>query len=344
MFISSCFLGAIVLLGLTPLAEPLNDIQKIEKIEARVLQARRQIKHGKIVIEVRCIKFPQNAEYESLLQVFTLVFDPVRTRWEWKALSPSGKVEYFMKHVLTPKRAIKYTPVSIEVGSPGKDERRRMQLFDPRVLGLAPAPLDILYGYGMEDYLLRPDRKLVSYEDAKEGGVDCKKAVFSFSPGAMAWKVSLWYSIPEGGNVRRIESERLINKTLNKWQLSTDLSVLKQPAGWFPKRLHFRRFEGRNLVDEQTMEVKFVDFDSPVGDSSFNISTLGIPEGSRVIEDFRPKTYSGGRLVDASSVDLTKAPLRRGPKGIGIRLSVAAILLLVAAVILFSRYLRARPR
>src|SRR5579875_439268 len=343
MFISSCFLGIIVLLEPTLTAEVLNDIQKIE---ARVLQARREIKHGKIVIEARYIKFPQNAVYESLLQVFTLIFDPERTRWEWEALSPSGKVEYFMKHVLTPKRAIKYTPVSIEVGSPGKDERRRMHLFDPRVLGLAPSSLETLYGFGMEDCLLRPDRKLVSYEDAKEGGVDCKKAVFSFSHDATAERVSLWYSVPEGGNVRRIECEKVINKTLNKWELFVDLSLLKHPVGWFPKKCHFRRFEGRDVVDEQVMEVKFVDFDSPVGDSSFGISTLGIPEGARVIEDFRPRTYSGGRLVDASSVDLTKAPLRRGPKGLGIRLSVVAILLLIAAVILFAtrRYLRARPR
>src|SRR5579875_1396655 len=113
MFISSCFLGIIVLLEPTLTAEVLNDIQKIE---TRVLQARREIKHGKIVIEARNIKFPQNAVYESLLQVYMLTFDPERTRWEWKALTPSGKVEHFIKHILTPKRAIKYIPFSIDVG------------------------------------------------------------------------------------------------------------------------------------------------------------------------------------------------------------------------------------
>jgi len=157
--------------------------------------------------------------------------------------------------------------------------------------------------------------------------------------------VSLWYSVPEGGNVRRIESEQVIGKILNKWELSTDLSLLKQPGGWFPKRLHFRRFEGSDLVDEQAMEVKFVDFDSPVEESSFDISTLGIPEGAKVIEDFRAKTYSGGRLVnDVSSGDLTKAPLRPRSKSNGIYLAVSAILLLVIAVIAFARYLRARTR
>ncbi len=323
-----------LILNRISLAMEANDLELI-KIESKSVENRRQIESGRIVLSVRHTKNASQPMYERISREYSLVFDRKRYRMDCRWTRPGGTTMYYK--ILTPHEVVMSSrPDSpITVNDRGGRSLSDVGIPDPRVLGMVCAGFSSLSQYGLEDLLLRPDRKLVSLKEVELDGELVWQCDYTCDT-KIPLQCTTWIAPQKGYTLVKHESV----ETGRDYRLVSQLRVTSHfyPDGsvWFPKKVVYRSLMNDVLEREEIMVIESASFGEIIPDSEFAATGLNLPDGTEFMVRSKHLTLQNGKL--ATNSRFSPFGTETGVSRLRFPFLIASLILAVIASIAFVRY------
>jgi len=282
--------------------EPVQAKAEILATEAGIVQARKDLHSGRVVIRLHYNVFPRSPAATRVDRRYKVSFkgDKWRADVERVDLSKGTSVP-LSKTVWTNDHFIRDF---------GNDQA--MQLFggktkptgafeipDPRRLGLVAWFFETINQHGFDAYLLRPNREdLRSEPGVDEGGRPIEKVTYSVGRGEHKPAFEYWLTASDQGRqpiymaVKSGEGDRSYEQSIR-----TKLKSYPQPGIWYPSEVTFRIISGGKLQTEEVATVEEAAFNQELPDSVFSIEGLGLAIGRVINSDGHFLIWDGRSLV-----------------------------------------------
>lgn len=340
----------IVVLGLLSIGDGAPPGQGVADIENAVLAARRSIRKGTVTLEADISR--DGAPY--LLRRTTLWFDYDRDRVRSDVVNhwrdereppfrflqcrncerPNYLVDYKERNSEESVQALKLVPMA-------RGNRTQLtQIFDPRLLGLAPVDAANLHHHHFESILARPDRENLTLRRDRWKDMDC--VIIGFRTLSRT-DIQVWVVPGLGNSVTRVVSQSQTNGN-KPYVQSTESEV--EPVGrsgiWYPKRcIHERALDGK-VIEREVLRVLDVSLNEPVDDSVFTLAGMKIPVNTPIVGEtsdgqFRAWSWNGSAVVDSVTPGARKPPAGADRRPILLLAAVAFALVALGAFWAFFR-------
>ncbi len=284
-------------------------VPPVEELEARILNARKRVIRGELVIDARDV----GGRAKPTPKEFHVWFDGDKFRHDCRLQSQEGGPlrRIRCRNCPTAGQHIRYNDEPAKTGGVNAVQVTRMkdpnhawfEVLDPRGLGLVPSYVDALAGRRMDYLLGRPDRKNLSVSLQTWKGQDCYRIDFELRPKVMAqvWMVPAW-----GDNVVRVQLSG-VTKAGTSLVDTVDTEVARAGVDgvWFPKVCTYTRMMGGELEARQVAKIEAISLNRPIDPRVFTLSGMDLPAPIPVLSDNpdprKPVVaWDGKRLVDAS--------------------------------------------
>jgi hypothetical protein len=311
---------ACVLLALMTLLPGSDDASSLDTdtIVRRAVGYRAGIQRGHVMFSVRYNRNTNAADYEQVIKNYDMYFDKKSVRsivhWNHPAWARVTKT------VVTDENFIsEWSKEDRVVTGPRSESTMAIyvqEAFDPRLLGLVPVDVSLLYRSSIGHPFFFSENEHSKAIDDKLDGQDALRIDYRIAPDR---RVRLWIAPRIGYGVLRLERE---NGTPG--QPGHSLAVVsskfeKSERGgiWFPKEVTRRQFSGDTLLTEEVIHVERVQLNTDVDPAFFSFKGLALEPGTKVMDvHHRMMIWTGSQLVDEHrsrdpSTDATNPSPRR---------------------------------
>lgn len=305
-------------------------VDQILQMEKQLIESRRAIHSGQVVLKTVLRVFKQAPETEGVTKTHTTYFEGSKIRCDIE----SDRGEGVRQSVWTESAFIRSNPASPEAAIFGPKTRSDSSgLPDPRRLGLICWSYDAINTRGYEEILLNPNRHDFKIEAGSHEGEPVWKVSFRYPVGENDVFGEYWLSEHQGGLPVYIEVKTAPEKEPYSRSITTKLEEYEVDQVWFPSEVVFRVTENNEVVAEQVITVEEAVFGKDIADDAFTLAGLGLPKGRAVRTDDEYLYWDGNRLRDRPVLE---EPSRTsGPRLLIVAVSV--LLAVVGAVLLWYR-------
>lgn len=314
-----------------------TDESQWQEVETKCVENRRRIESGRIVLNVRYPTHVNTPIRETISQQYSLLFDVENYRMDCRWTTPTSTKMYYK--ILTPTAYLSSGPpeTPIHISKRGDRGLADVNIPNPRVLGMAPSGFEALGSYGLEDMLLRADRRFTSMTEIEHDGQQIWECRYSIGT-EVDEHCTTWIAPTLGYSLLRYHSDGRHQD--NRW--STELLVTPEfypdASVWYPKEVTYRRVVNGQLVREELITVDSATFNMPISAEEFTTEGLNLPDGTEFLVNSQEMQIRDGRLNSATGISSVSAEER--PISM-LRYAFMAISLVVAAVAIFV-FLRQR--
>ncbi|MDR2409678.1 MAG: hypothetical protein LBE13_16425 [Bacteroidales bacterium] len=165
--------------------------------------------------------------------------------------------------------------------------------FEVRTLGLHPSGM--LYKFPLTEYITTSNPAISrSITDDVWDKIPCKKITYTFEGLGHS---HCWIDPSKGYSVLRFEQATFDN-TRREY---TDLQVkeYKNTGIWYPCYCIFERYENKDLIISEEMDIEVISINEPIDDKYFSLASLNVPVGTMVAD---PELGSGNYVWDGKEV------------------------------------------
>jgi hypothetical protein len=338
----------------------------LKELEEKCLAARSEIVRGKLELQSAAIRKGQPVQ----ITTYSIVFDSDRYRLRRKIFpaggdgADQGVPAFDETFVLTQSDYIVH---SNDVDSAGRTmavtwKHRRelgensnsvLDVFDPRLIGIIPAPSSTLMNYQYDENSLFIEAAIGEPTISREE-IDRVKTWRIVQHTKHGVKISRWIAPNRGYSILRIQVEpppikdTVVVDTMDcevvEYQI--DDTSLEPATVWFPKNVVYQRMLDGNVGIKETLTVLSAHFNGPISQEEFTLSKMGVQAGTSVLEHPAHPEYSrmwdGEKIVPVSAIVEPVDPLKEPETSrLWILLSVNSGIL---AVFLFFLYLYRQKR
>jgi len=216
--------------------------------------------------------------------------------------------------VFTPDIFIDYTPrltknkrllavryLQNPKADPDQVENRRMNVFDPRLIGVVPYSLASLHAFSLDETLGRPDRTESSIEQVDYEGMPAWKIGYTRQDDIV---VRLWIVPSMNFSVVRSEQD---NVASDGEFTDITISTMHKTENeiWFPESVDYQRimktgdYAGQT-VEEETLEITELKLNTKIDPDNFSMISMEIPAGRSIFE--YPPHPNGGRIWNGKKI------------------------------------------
>jgi len=162
-------------------------------------------------------------------------------------------------------------------------------MFHPRILGVYSQGICVLDNFTIQDALVVTGRTNETVRTEQFDGQTVKHISYRRSNGAL---IDLWIAPDMDHSILKIQatgktSRQSIHSRYKKYR----------GAIWYPKTVLFEYFSKGQLVEEETVTVKFAEFNIKVEPVRFSLFSLGPKVGARVNKNGRDMIWNGRMLL-----------------------------------------------
>lgn len=320
--------------------------------EQLALKARREIKTAEMTINSSLQILGQD---KPVLTEYKLSFDDNKMRVDSFLIQENegNKADLKKKVVFTPDYFIDYTPGLSQNGrllavrylqnaTADQDQlqNRRMNVFDPKLIGIVPFSLASLYAFSLDETLGRPDRTQSSITETDYEGSKTWKIEYTRKDGIVA---RLWIVPSMNFSVVRSEQDNSASDGDFTDIMQCTMSQSENNL-WYPEKVNYKRVVSTGVyagktVEEEQLEITNVKLNSKLDPEVFSMASMDIPSGRQIFE--YPSNPQGGRIWDGNKIIVpeSKAPRPVAKKSadgssmkwflISINLSILAAILII---------------
>ncbi|MDR0704960.1 MAG: hypothetical protein LBF88_08225 [Planctomycetaceae bacterium] len=165
--------------------------------------------------------------------------------------------------------------------------------YEVRTLGLHPSGM--LYKFPLTEYITTSNPAISrSITDDVWDKIPCKKITYTFEGLGYS---HCWIDPSKGYSVIRFEQATFDN-TRREY---TDLHVkkYKNTGIWYPSYCIFERYENKDLIIFEEMDIDVISINELIDDKYFNVASLNVPVGTMVAD---PELGSGNYVWDGKEV------------------------------------------
>ena len=193
-----CLLGVLVFLSDFSIAAPVPTLEEIAEIEKGVIESRRSIQSGRVVVECKFKTFSAAPSQVGPVKRYTLTFDGDKKRSDETLSTPSDQYENSV--IFTPDSFVRANSTDEWVQLFGPETRPKLpeELPDPLRLGLVAWHFETADQFGFEKHLLRSDREDVKIEAGTHNSEPVWKVSYAFEGAAGPVFTKYWLSIKQG--------------------------------------------------------------------------------------------------------------------------------------------------
>lgn len=269
-----------------------NDTLSVQEIDQNVLGERAAIKSGIISFSVKTNVDIQQPIAEKIGLKYTVYFKDGNFRMDEERRLVDGKVVKYWSVYAFGRCLRSYGDDDpILVGAAAKRKYSDLGIINPLMFGLTATP--IISG-AMESnivYLRLPEQ------------VDCK-AERDIIDGVSGWKVTntykehrLVYWVAPQFNWSLVKSIEYIDDRV-RTELVCPAQAYDNGHVYFPREVVLRRFNVGNALEyEEVTSVIEASFNIDVPNDLFAMNALGIPAGTKVIDDNMQRVWNGDKLI-----------------------------------------------
>lgn len=284
-------------------AGEVSTIEELNRLEKQVIEARRSISSGRVVLEVRSTVMQGVPQLVGPAKRYTLLFEGDRSRADlvWPDDADASR-----SVVLTPDTFIRAPKARkpVMVFGPKSKPSRTIEIPDPRLLGFVNWSFDPINALGYEDTLLRKDRHDIRIEQDVVEEMPVTKVSYRLAPRRAPTFGEYWLSTKQGNLPIYIaawverdgqrEGEQSLRCELHNYGKN-------EQAVWYPKQTVFRQTKDGEVVEEQVVTVEEAEFLQDIDDKEFTLAGLGLEQGRVVDYDGRRMYWSGEGLKPVTS-------------------------------------------
>jgi hypothetical protein len=283
-------------------AEPVKAKAEILATEAGIVQSRKDLHSGRVVVRLHHNALPRSPGATRVDRRYTVSFkgdkwraDVERVDLSKGASVPLSKIVWTNDHFIRDfgnDQAIQLFGSKTRATAPD-------EIPDPRRLGLVAWVFETVNQHGFDAYFLRPDRHDLRREPGvDEGGQPIEKVTYSIGRGQHKPVCEYWLTSSGEGrqpiyiDVKSGEGDRAYEQSIR-----TKLKLYPQPGIWYPSEVTFRILNGGKLQTEEVATVEDAAFNQELPDSVFSIEGLGLAIGRVINSDGHFFIWDGRSLV-----------------------------------------------
>ncbi len=260
-------------------------------IESKFVQSRRGIKQGIIEFSVQDIVNKEDPKYLETKRDFSCTFkdNSIRQVVEWTSLKGE---RLKIQKLMSDEHNLQDDPrVTLKVRDRGDVMWRDSAIFDPRLIGILPGSVDAWSAFEINSFLQRADRTGMDSEKTVDGNYNIRfnlhgtdfQILFDtskgYEPKVLEWSTS-------NADVQISES--------------TEIEVAKFGNRWFPKNLLITRLvNGVNVLKQEIIVTKAM-FDVELTAGEFELASLNLPKGRRIIVGGKTAVWDGEKISTQS--------------------------------------------
>jgi len=331
-------------LGILAIArgEGVPSVDEILQMEKRIIETRKGIHSGRVVVVTRLTKFAQDPSQENVTKRYETYLEGGNIRADYSV------GENRRQMIVTPDTVIRGSSNQRSVYVFGPETRAKVPQGVPDLLrlGIVNWFYDTISNHGYEEILLNPNRDQFKVEAGTDAGEPVSKVQFRFSEGRGQRQPDFgeyWLSESKGGmpvyiGVRVGEGEEQRTQSIK-----VKLKAYGSGRVWFPSQVILRLTKGGNVTTEEVTTVEEAVFEEDIPDETFGIAGMGLPKGKIIDFDGELATWDGQRVVKQGEEGNLQFD---GASAIGRRLwftVISIVLAVVAALLLSMRAKRKRP-
>lgn len=273
-------------------------IPSSQELEQRIREYRKSIVTGHVVIESRTPRTKARG-YEAITRTYHVTFEQGKIRcmvdWvhpRWARMTRSVRTE----HSFIRDWSEDYP---ILVGGPeGPPRASGMEVFDPRLLGLAPTMLTRSSQFDLDHFWFSgTGESPIVTEEVLEGERTWR---IEYRPSTSD-RVLLWVAPRLGYTTPRVEVRTKSGNAFIPRQI-LKASYTQYPPGnvWYAMNVTYQSLTSKGVVDEEeNLQVREATFGTKVDSAAFRFEGLGIVAGRKVRgPGNRAMIWNGHRLVD----------------------------------------------
>ena len=284
--------------------------QDVDSIESRVLENRRAIESGHLILDIEDDSLP------SELRI-THYFDGDKHRKDSRrpiADTPGeGNPQYSTDiHSYADGAELTFCDMIPTGEGPSgasirsqKDSTMLPLISHPRMLGMAPCSIGLLHVFHLESFVASTGRKDVSIIPDVRNDIECQLIEYTSYKG---FRNRVWIAPSKGHSILRIQSEyESSGGNLYLESVDVDVDEFDTPKGkvWFPTSLHTLQLRNGEIIHEQRVEIEVVSLNEPLDLETFTFVGMGVPVGNSAT-DLRPEARSkpmfGGGVWDGEKI------------------------------------------
>jgi hypothetical protein len=208
-------------------------------------------------------------------------------------------------------------------------------------------PFATIDQFGLEEYLLRPDRSSLSAKQVEYQGEPVVEASYQFKTGGETSFVEYRLAVNKGYQPIYLATWCGKGDTRSFYSAETTLSHHESSDLWFPSKVVFRAKTGEAVIQEEIETVELAELNKDIDDQKFTLAGMELKPGRLVANDGRYMWWTGDRLVPKMVGQDKYYPTTIDNRGgwRGWMLAVNAILLaILSAIFLIRRILKRRRR
>jgi len=321
----------------TARADEVPSVDEILEMEKRMLETRKAIRSGRVVVRTRLTKFPRDPSQENVTWRHETYLEDGNIRVD------SSVGENRSQTIVTPDNMIRgfSDQSSVHVFGPQTRPERPDGVSDPRRLGIVVWYYDSINNHGYEGIFLNPNRDQFKVEAGTDAGEPVWKVSFRMSIETLPRPIfgEYWLSESKGGLPVYIGTRDEGGDEEYSESLNVKLKEYGPGGVWFPSEATFRRTRGGEILTEQITTVEEAVFGEDLPDETFMLAGMGLPEGKIIDFDGELATWNGQRAVGQGEGGIGPAP---PPSGRVWWAMISIVLAVVAAVLLGLRAKRRR--
>ena len=317
-------------------ADEVPSVEEILQMEKQMIEARKGISSGRVVVRTRLTKFPQNPSQENVTKRYETYLEGDNIRSDFSV------GEYRSQMIVTPDTLTRNfsNQKSVDVFGPETRPKTSSGVPDPRRLGIVLWFYDTISGHGYEDIFLNPNRDQFKVEAGTDAGEPIWKVSFRMSGGRpRAVLGEYWLCESKGGLPVYIAFHaRGGERPSSSSTIKVKLKEYGSGSVWFPSEVIFLRTRGGEVASEEVTTVEEAVFGEDIPDETFQIAGMGLPKGKIIDFDGKLATWDGQRVVRQDEPWVNDAPPATG------RLWLTAISIVLAVVAALLLWLRGRNK
>jgi hypothetical protein len=277
----------------------------IDALLREQLAAMQSLQHGRVVLRVCDSEGRSIAEAESDPNVdrlnaltnirYEVEFAPHRLRIRRELLDFSHEE----LGIATPEYVIQVHPDSRTMLTAARANMTSYNhLFDPRLIAVTSAPVDVLEHLSLENMILMTDRRNESIEWEDWNGLPVARLAFDRVRGN---RIERWIAPDRGYLVLRgLTTVPAGSGAVRETFVEYDLAEYP-PGIWFIKQRRTKTTVAGSVTAEEVVDVEFADFSVAPADERFTLAAIGLLPGDEVNRDGIPLIWTGTTLMNPIS-------------------------------------------
>ncbi len=325
--------------------------QDAQKLVRKVLNARKKLQSGEIILEKTCFKSEHGEDEENIRTHYSMLFKPemFRIKKYYTSLNSStvSASHPYVEVIWNKGRTIR---VPFEDRFMVTDIEKQViplssyGLFQPWLLGICPRAISLLKNFDFDITLLLSDKAtdVVIVSDFYDNQAVQKLSYTVHEEGIGYHEQNdIWIAPHMDYSVLRSESvSRYSNDKIIKTIFTTKPKLYDK--FWFSEEIRVVEYVNDIIVNDEVVKVVKAAFNQSISDLVFELESLDIPTGRQVSRDGTLKYWDGQSLSDtyiAPEVDFTNSHSNRKRWGYILALNAA-----LCAYIAFRLYVQSKKR